>query len=92
MLMLEFNYIIMDEIDFGFDVDVLKIVVKGVNFMCGENFGGLIIIYYQCLLDYIIFDKVYIIVNGCVVQSGGFEFVKKFDIEGYDWVKELVIV
>ena len=89
MLMLEPNYIIMDETDSGLDVDALKIVAKGVNSMRGENLGGLIITHYQRLLDYITPDKVHIIVNGRVVQSGGPELAKKLDTEGYDWVKEL---
>lgn len=89
MLMLEPNYIIMDETDSGLDVDALKIVAKGVNSMRGENLGGLIITHYQRLLDYIVPDKVHIIVNGRVVESGGPELAKKLDAEGYDWVKEL---
>ena len=63
MLMLEPNYIIMDETDSGLDVDALKIVSKGVNSLRGENLGGLIITHYQRLLDYIVPDKVHIIVN-----------------------------
>lgn len=89
MLMLDPNYIIMDETDSGLDVDALKIVAKGVNSMRGENLGGLIITHYQRLLDYIVPDKVHIIVNGRVVESGGPELAKKLDSEGYDWVKEL---
>ena len=89
MLMLDPNYIIMDETDSGLDVDALKIVAKGVNSMRGPNLGGLIITHYQRLLDYIIPDKVHIIVDGKVVQSGGPELAKKLDTEGYEWVKEL---
>lgn len=44
--MLELMFVILDEIDLGLDIDVLKVVFKGVNEMCGENFGVLIIIYY----------------------------------------------
>ncbi|MFC4638889.1 Fe-S cluster assembly ATPase SufC [Deinococcus hohokamensis] len=89
MLMLDPNYIIMDETDSGLDVDALKIVAKGVNSMRGEALGGLIITHYQRLLDYIVPDKVHIIVQGRVVQSGGPELAKKLDTQGYDWVKEL---
>ncbi|WP_407539029.1 Fe-S cluster assembly ATPase SufC [Deinococcus radiomollis] len=90
MLMLDPTYIIMDETDSGLDVDALKIVSRGVNSMRGPNLGGLIITHYQRLLDYIIPDKVHIIVEGRVVQSGGPELAKRLDVEGYDWVKELV--
>ncbi|GAA4016105.1 Fe-S cluster assembly ATPase SufC [Deinococcus rubellus] len=89
MLMLDPTYIIMDETDSGLDVDALKIVARGVNSMRGPGLGGLIITHYQRLLDYIVPDKVHIIVDGKVVQSGGPELAKKLDVEGYDWVKEL---
>ncbi|WP_161882622.1 Fe-S cluster assembly ATPase SufC [Deinococcus alpinitundrae] len=89
MLMLDPSYIIMDETDSGLDVDALKIVARGVNSMRGPGLGGLIITHYQRLLDYIVPDKVHIIVDGKVVQSGGPELAQKLDTEGYDWVKEL---
>jgi Fe-S cluster assembly ATP-binding protein len=92
MLMLDPTYIIMDETDSGLDVDALKIVAKGVNSMRGPNLGGLIITHYQRLLDYIVPDKVHIIVDGRVVQSGGPELAQKLDVEGYDWVRELATV
>ena len=81
----------MDETDSGLDVDALKIVAKGVNSMRGPGLGGLIITHYQRLLDYIVPDRVHIIVDGKVVQSGGPELAKKLDSEGYDWVKELAL-
>ncbi|WP_104991364.1 Fe-S cluster assembly ATPase SufC [Deinococcus sp. NW-56] len=91
MLMLEPNYIIMDETDSGLDVDALKIVAKGVNSLRGPNLGGLIITHYQRLLNYIVPDRVHIIVDGRVVQSGGPELAQKLDSEGYDWVKQLAV-
>ncbi|RTR30951.1 Fe-S cluster assembly ATPase SufC [Deinococcus radiophilus] len=90
MLMLEPNYIIMDETDSGLDVDALKIVSHGVNTLRGPNLGGLIITHYQRLLDYIVPDRVHIIVDGRVVETGGPELARKLDTEGYDWVKALV--
>ena len=89
MLMLDPSYIIMDETDSGLDVDALKIVAKGVNSLRGPGLGGLIITHYQRLLNYIVPDKVHIIVDGRVVQTGGPELAQKLDSQGYDWVKEL---
>ena len=89
MLMLEPTYIIMDETDSGLDVDALKIVASGVNSIRGPELGGLMITHYQRLLDYIVPDKVHIIVDGRVVESGGPELAKKLDSEGYDWIREL---
>ncbi|MEF2279219.1 Fe-S cluster assembly ATPase SufC [Deinococcus sp. YIM 134068] len=92
MLMLDPNYIIMDETDSGLDVDALRIVARGVNSLRGPNLGGLIITHYQRLLNYIVPDRVHIIVDGRVVQSGGPELAQKLDTEGYDWVRELATV
>jgi Fe-S cluster assembly ATP-binding protein len=92
MLMLDPTYIIMDETDSGLDVDALKIVSKGVNTLRGPNLGGLIITHYQRLLNYIVPDKVHIIVDGRVVQTGGPELAQRLDAEGYDWVKQLASV
>ena len=89
MLMLDPTYIIMDETDSGLDVDALKIVAGGVNALRGPDLGGLIITHYQRLLNYIVPDKVHIIVGGKVVQTGGPELAQRLDSEGYDWVKEL---
>jgi len=91
MLMLDPTYIVMDETDSGLDVDALRIVARGVNSLRGPNLGGLIITHYQRLLDYIVPDRVHIIVDGRVVQSGGPELAKKLDTEGYDWVKQLAV-
>lgn len=30
-MMLELKFVILDEIDFGLDIDVLKVVFKGIN-------------------------------------------------------------
>ncbi len=89
MLMLDPTYIIMDETDSGLDVDALKIVARGVNSLRGPELGGLIITHYQRLLDYIVPDRVHIVVDGRVVQSGGPELAQRLDVEGYDWVKQL---
>lgn len=91
MLMLDPTYIIMDETDSGLDVDALRIVARGVNSLRGPGLGGLIITHYQRLLDYIVPDRVHIIVDGRVVQTGGPDLAKKLDTEGYDWVKQLAV-
>lgn len=46
MVLLELKLVILDEIDFGLDIDVLRIVVNGVNKLVNELNFLLIIIYY----------------------------------------------
>ena len=51
MMMLEPNFIVMDETDSGLDVDALRIVADGVNKLRSPDRGMLIITHYQrCLL------------------------------------------
>jgi len=89
MLMLEPRYAIMDETDSGLDIDALKVVSKGVNSLRGPDFSALIITHYQRMLDYIEPDRVHIVVDGRIVESGGKELAQKLEAEGYEWVKTL---
>lgn len=88
LMMLEPKFAILDEIDSGLDIDALKVVSKGINQMCGEEFGALMITHYQRLLNYITPDKVHVMYGGKVVKSGGPELAKRLEEEGYEWVKE----
>jgi Fe-S cluster assembly ATP-binding protein len=89
MLMLEPNIAIMDETDSGLDIDALKVVAKGVNAMRGPNFSALMITHYNRLLEYIVPDRVHIMVDGRIVESGDKSLALKLENEGYEWVKAL---
>lgn len=84
MLMLEPSFLLMDETDSGLDVDALRIVADGVNRLRGEDRGMLVITHYQRLLDYIVPDKVHVLSNGKIAASGGADFAKTLETEGYD--------
>lgn len=84
MMMLEPNFIVMDETDSGLDVDALRIVADGVNKLRDPKRGMLIITHYQRLLDYIVPDKVHVLSGGKIAASGDAEFAKKLEKEGYD--------
>ena len=86
--MLEPTFALLDEIDSGLDIDALKVVSKGVNAMRGENFGAMIITHYQRLLNYITPDVVHIMMDGCVVASGGPELAVRLEQEGYSKLAE----
>ncbi|BCA84928.1 ABC transporter ATP-binding protein [Enterococcus saigonensis] len=92
LLMLEPTFAILDEIDSGLDIDALKVVAKGVNEMCGNDFGALIITHYQRLLNYITPDVVHIMMDGRVVLTGNADLAKRLEAEGYAGIsKELGI-
>jgi Fe-S cluster assembly ATP-binding protein len=84
MMMLEPNFIVMDETDSGLDVDALRIVADGVNKLRDLKRGMLIITHYQRLLDYIVPDKVHVLSGGKIAASGDADFAKKLEAEGYD--------
>jgi len=84
MMMLEPNFIVMDETDSGLDVDALRIVADGVNKLRSPDRGMLIITHYQRLLDYIVPDRVHVLAKGAIAASGDAEFAKQLEKEGYD--------
>jgi len=88
---------LMDETDSGLDVDALKIVSQGVNRLRDKtqgiphtpypipnmSFSALIVTHYARILDYITPDRVHVMVNGQIVKSGGPEFAKELENDGY---------
>lgn len=84
MALLQPNFMILDETDSGLDIDALKIVSEGVNFMRAPNRSMLVITHYQRLLDYIKPDKVHVLANGKIVDTGGPELALELEKSGYD--------
>ena len=88
MLMLNPRLAILDETDSGLDIDALKIVARGINKLKGPDFSGIIITHYQRILDYVKPDKVHVLYQGRIVESGGAELVSVLEDKGYDWIRE----
>ena len=75
---------IIDEADSGTDIDSLKIISKGINMLNKENKTGILLItHYNRILKYIKPDKVYIMINGKVVDSGDHRLADKIENDGY---------
>ncbi len=83
MALLRPRLAILDETDSGLDIDALKIVAEGVNALRGPNFSALVITHYQRLLDYIVPDRVHVLVGGRIVRSGGPELAHELEADGY---------
>jgi len=83
MALLQPQLAILDETDSGLDIDALKIVSEGVNAMRGPNFSALVITHYQRLLDYVVPDRVHVLMGGRIVRSGGPELAKELEAQGY---------
>ncbi|MCA8901329.1 MAG: Fe-S cluster assembly ATPase SufC [Hyphomonas sp.] len=86
MMMLEPNFLILDETDSGLDIDALKTVAEGVNTLRSPERGMLVITHYQRLLDYIKPDKVHIMAAGRIVKTGGPELAHRLEAEGYEGI------
>jgi Fe-S cluster assembly ATP-binding protein len=83
MAVLEPKLAILDETDSGLDIDALKIVAKGVNAMRSPERALLVVTHYQRLLNYIVPDRVHVLVDGRIVRSGGPELALHLEEQGY---------
>jgi Fe-S cluster assembly ATP-binding protein len=83
MAVLEPKLAILDETDSGLDIDALRVVSDGVNALRSPDRGILVITHYQRLLNYIVPDKVHVLVNGRIVKSGGKELALELESQGY---------
>jgi Fe-S cluster assembly ATP-binding protein len=57
-----------------------------VNSLRGPDFSALVITHYQRLLDYIVPDRVHVLVGGRIVRSGGPELAQELEETGYTTV------
>jgi Fe-S cluster assembly ATP-binding protein len=86
MAILEPEIAILDETDSGLDIDALKVVAKGVQEVRSDrpDLGVLAITHYQRLLDHLTPDRVHILIEGRIVESGGPELARRLEAEGYE--------
>jgi Fe-S cluster assembly ATP-binding protein len=88
MAVLEPKLAILDETDSGLDIDALRIVAGGVNALRREDRATILVTHYQRLLNYIVPDKVHVLLDGRIVKSGGKELALELEEKGYAWVEE----
>jgi len=77
---------ILDETDSGLDIDALRTVADGVNKLRRIDNAFLVVTHYQRLLNYIVPDRVHVLVDGRIARSGGKELALELEERGYDWV------
>ena len=87
MAMLEPRMAILDETDSGLDIDALRIVAEGVNKLRHAQRSMLVITHYQRLLEYIIPDRVHVLMDGAIVMSGDRTLALTLEEKGYDWIR-----
>ena len=88
MLLLKPELAILDETDSGLDVDAIKTVVKGINLYKNDDNAVLIITHSTKMLKGLKIDKVHILVDGKIVETGDSSLATKIDENGYkDYIK-----
>jgi Fe-S cluster assembly ATP-binding protein len=91
MALLEPIVAVLDETDSGLDIDALRVVAEGVNRLRSERgLGVLIITHYQRILHYVRPQFVHVMLDGRIVEEGGFEVVERLEREGYDQLRQEV--
>jgi Fe-S cluster assembly ATP-binding protein len=83
MAVLEPKLAILDETDSGLDIDALRTVAEGVNAMRNPERAILVVTHYQRLLNYIVPDRVHVLVEGRIVRTGGPELALELEDKGY---------
>lgn len=88
MLTLEPKLAILDETDSGLDIDAVKIVADGVNKYRREDRAIVVITHYQRILEYMDPDRVHVIMDGQIIESGGKDLALQLEQEGYSWLEK----
>lgn len=83
LAVLEPRFCLLDETDSGLDVDALREVAGGINALRDRARGMLLITHYQRLLDYVIPERIHVMVDGRIERSGGAELAKQLEKDGY---------
>jgi len=83
MAMLEPKLAILDETDSGLDIDALRVVSNGVNRLRDPKRAIVLITHYQRLLDYVVPDRVHVLGDGRILQSGDKSLALELEKGGY---------
>ena len=83
---------LLDETDSGLDIDALQVVANGVNKLHQQDAERtlLVVTHYQRLLNYVVPDRVHVMIDGRIVRSGGKELALALEEKGYAWIEEEV--
>ncbi|MCF0218070.1 MAG: Fe-S cluster assembly ATPase SufC [Malacoplasma sp.] len=84
------DFVMLDEIDSGLDIDSLKLCVDQINEWKNENRSLIVVSHHENLFKKIVPNKVYVIYNGRIAISGGVEIYERINREGYKWINDSI--
>ena len=76
----------LDETDSGLDIDAIKSVASSINAWRRADRSVILVTHFQRLLDMVKPDRVHVLADGRIQQSGGPELAEQLEREGYDWI------
>ncbi len=79
---------LLDEIDSGLDIDAVRQVAEAVEEMRSPELAVVMITHYSRILRYVATDKIHIMIDGRIVDSGGAELAEELETGGYEAVRE----
>jgi Fe-S cluster assembly ATP-binding protein len=88
MAVLRPSVAILDEIDSGLDIDAVRQVAEAVERMRSPEVAILMITHYARILRYLSPDRIHVMLDGTIVESGGPELAHQLESGGYEAVRE----
>ena len=79
---------ILDEIDSGLDIDAVREVAEAVETMRNPDMAVVMITHYSRILRYLTPDRIHVMMNGRIVESGGPELAEELEDGGYEAVRQ----
>lgn len=86
MLLLKPQFIFLDEIDSGLDIDGLSMIADAVIKFKNQDTSLLLVTHYHKILEKIKPNFVHILSNGEIIKSGDYSLAKKIEDKGYSWL------
>ncbi len=88
MVLLDPEFIMLDEIDSGLDVDAITIISECIKHEQEKGKTLFVISHYARLFEQIQPTRAVVMINGQAVLEGGPDLVEKIDNEGYEFLRK----
>jgi Fe-S cluster assembly ATP-binding protein len=88
MAVLQPKVALLDEIDSGLDIDAVRQVAEAVEEMRSPDLAVVMITHYSRILRYLVPDRIHVMLDGRIVDSGGGELAEELEAGGYESVRE----